>query len=164
MEYIEIGKIHNTFGIKGQLKVECRTDFPEERYAEGSTVYIGEEKFPLVVKDARFHKGSLLVLFEAHEDINLVEKYKGMSIYKSLEDIEPLEDGYYFRDIEGLDAYVGDSKVGYVQYMEEGTPFNYMRIKKEDGTSSLVPFSDVFVEEVDLENHLVRIVKMEGLL
>ena len=43
MEYILIGKIVNTFGIKGELKVEVHTDFVEERYSGGSTFYIGDD-------------------------------------------------------------------------------------------------------------------------
>ena len=83
MEYVNIGKIVNTFGIRGELKVASNTDFVDERFRKGSTVYIGEEHIPFTVANHREHKGFLLVSFKDHEDINLVEKYKNMMIYKS---------------------------------------------------------------------------------
>ncbi len=166
MKYILIGKILNTFGLKGDLKCEVYTDFPEERFAEDSMIYLSERYLPFTVKEYRYHKGNMLLVLKDHEDINLVERYKGMNIYKAEEDIEPLEEGeYFFRDIIGLDAYVEEDKTGKVIVMEEGTPFNYMRILKDsDQKEYLVPFSPVFVKEVDLEKKLVRIIRMEGLL
>ncbi|MBR4461791.1 MAG: 16S rRNA processing protein RimM [Erysipelotrichaceae bacterium] len=165
MEYILIGKIVNTFGIKGELKVYSYTDFVEERFKKGSKVYLGEEHLPFIVKSCREHKGMLLVLFETNEDINLVEQYKDFEIYKAEEDIETLKDGYYFRDLKDLDVYVDDVLVGKVLKVEEGITANNLRIlKTEDGKEYLVPFLPVFVEKVDLEKRRIDIVRMEGLL
>ena len=165
MEYILIGKVVNTFGIKGELKVDPYTDFVEDRFKKGSKIYLGEEHLPFVVKSCREHKGMLLLLLEAHVDINLVEKYKDFEIYKADEDIEPVKDGYYFRDLKDLDVYVGNERVGRVLRVEEGIKANHLRIlKNDDKKEYLVPFLPVFVEKVDLENKRIDIVKMEGLL
>lgn len=165
MEYILIGKIINTFGIKGELKVISYTDFVAERFSKGSKVYLGEEHLPFVVKSCREHKGHLLLLFEAYEDINLVEKYKEYEIYKAIEDIEPLKDGYFFRDLKDLDVYVEEEHIGKVLKVEEGISANNLRIlKNSDHKEYLVPFLPVFVENVDLEHKKIQIVKMEGLL
>ena len=105
MEYVTIGKIVNTFGIRGEVKVDSYTDFEKERFKKDSTVYIGEEHLPLQVAGYRQHKGFLLVCFKDHEDINLIERFKGKMIYKSKEDIKPLKKGeYYFSDLMGLNA------------------------------------------------------------
>ncbi len=165
MEYILIGKVVNTFGIKGELKVYPYTDFIEERFKKGSKVYLGEDYLPFVVKSYREHKGMLLVLFEANEDINLVEKYKDYEIYKAKEDIEMLQDGYYFRDLKDLDVYVENEAIGKVLQVEEGITANNLRIlKNSDQKEYLVPFLPVFVENVDLDQKRIDIVKMEGLL
>ena len=166
MEYVNIGKIVNTFGIKGELKVASNTDFVEERFKKGSTVYIGEEHLPFTVLNHREHKGFLLVSFRDHEDINLVERYKNMMIYKSKDDIKPLKKGeYYFSDLKDLEVYVEDRHVGKVLKVEEGVRHNYLRIlKEEDGKEYLVPFMDVFVQGVDLDQKRIDVIKMEGLL
>ena len=166
MEFVEIGKILNTFGIKGELKVASNSDFVEERYKKGSLVYVGEQHIPFKVKSVRTHKGFLLVLFEDNEDINLVEKYKNMFIYKSKDDIKPLKDGeYYFSDLRDLDVYVDNKYVGKVLKVEEGISSNNLRIlKQEDNKQYLVPFLPVFIKNVDLDNNRIDIVYMEGLL
>ena len=167
MEYVNIGKIVNTFGIKGELKIASYTDFVEERFKKGTEVYIGEDHIPFTVAHHREHKGFLLVAFKDNEDINLVEKYKGMMIFKSKDDIKPLKKGeYYFSDLKDLDVYVEDEYVGKVLNVEEGVRNNNLRIlKKADGKQYLVPFlMDIFIENVDLKEKRIDVVKMEGLI
>lgn len=165
MEYVIIGKIINTFGIKGELKVYTTTDFISERFKSGSTVYIGEEYIPMIIKSYHAHKGFLLVLFETYEDINLVEKYKNMLIYKAKKDIKPLKEGeYYFSDLRDLDVYINDKCVGKVLRVEEGIRNNNLRVKKPDGKEVLVAYLKPFIEKVDLENKAIYLKDIEGLL
>lgn len=165
MEYVVIGKIINTFGIKGELKVYVTTDFVSERFKKGSNVYIGDEYIPMIVKSYHEHKGFLLVLFETYEDINLVERFKNMLIYKSKDDIKPLKEGeYYFSDLRDLDVYINNDCVGKVLRVEEGIRNNNLRIKKLDGKEVLVAYLKPFIEKVDLENNAIYLKDIEGLI
>ena len=166
MEYVVIGKILNTFGIKGELKADAYTDFVEERFKKDSTVYIGEEHVPFVMRSYRQHKGFYLLSFKDVDDINLVEKYKGMLLYKAKSDIPKLKEGeYYFSDLKDLDVYVDDKKIGKVLQVEEGIAANNLRIlKDEDRKEYLVPFLPVFIRNVDLDEKRIDIIQMEGLL
>ena len=164
MNYIRIGKIINTFGIKGELKVESHTDFIEERYKKGSLVYLGEKHMPLVVSGYKIHKGFIIVSFKNFEDINLVLNFKNQFLYKAEEDIETLKEGeYYFKDLRDLNVFVENKKVGKVIRVEEGVTYNFLRIKKGD-EEVLVPNIKAFVLNVDLLNKRIDITKMEGLL
>lgn len=164
MEFVKIAKIINTFGIKGELKLDVYTDFIDERFKKGTTVYVGENKLAFVVKNYKIHKDFLLVQFKDNEDINLVEKYKNMYIYKNKDDIKPLKDGeYYFSDLVNLDVYVQDKLIGKVLKVESGISSNYLRIQTND-EEKLVPFLPVFIESVDLENKKIMIKKVDGLL
>lgn len=164
MEFVRIGTIINTHGIKGELKIENHSDFIEERYEKGSYVYIGEQYIKETVKTYRIHQGYVLLLLEGKENINLIEKYKGLEIYKDSSDIKPLKEGYYFKDLVGLDVYQSDKKVGCIMSCEEGVKSNFIRILKEDKKEVLVPFLDNFILNVDLESNRLDIVEMEGLL
>lgn len=164
MEYIKIGKIINTFGIKGELKVDCYTDFIDERFRKDTTVYIGEDKLPFVMKNHKIHKGFLLIQFKDNEDINLVEKYKNMYIYKSKDDIKPLEDGqYYFSDLKDLNVYVNEKCIGKVLRVESGISSNYLRILTNN-EEKLVPYLPAFIIKVDLNERKIEINNIEGLL
>ncbi len=166
MNYVKIGKIVNTFGIKGELKVDIYTDFVEERFKKNSSIYIGEKYNEFVVKSYRIHKGFLLLLLKDNEDINLVEKMKNMYIYKNKDDIKPLKKGeYYFSDLKDLDVYVENELIGKVLKVEEGVTHNNLRVlKNEDNKEYLVPFIPVFIKNVDIDNKRIDINKIEGLL
>ena len=164
MEFIKIGKIINTFGIKGELKLDVYTDFIDERFKKDTTVYVGEDKIAFVMKNFKIHKDYLLIQFKDNEDINLVEKYKNMYVYKSKDDIKPLKEGeYYFSDLINLDVYVNEELIGKVIKVESGIRSNYLRINTND-QEKLVPFLPAFIEKVDLQNKKIVVKKIEGLL
>ena len=77
-DYLNVGKIVNTQGIKGEVRVISKTDFPEERYQKGLCYYYFKRKAPieLVVKSHRKHKNFDILSFEGHPNINDVEKYR----------------------------------------------------------------------------------------
>lgn len=164
MEFIKIAKIINTHGIKGDLKLNVYTDFIEDRFEAGSIIYIGEKHIKEKVDSYRFHKNALLLKLEGKADINLVEKYKNMEIYKSSDDIKELDEGYYFSDLKDLDVYCEDKLVGKVMYMEEGVTCNYLRVKTKENEVLIPYIENVFIEKVDLDKKRVDIKKMEGLL
>ena len=164
MEYVLIGKVLNTHGIKGDLKIECYSDFPLDRFKKDSFVYLGEDYLKLQVNDCRKFKEFYLLSFVDLLDINLVEKYKDLLIYKAVDDIKPLEEGkYFFKDIRDLDVIVGGNKIGKVLYMESGVKYNFMRIKV-DKKEVLVPYLPQFVKKVDLNSKTIELFNVEGLL
>lgn len=167
MNYVYIGKLAKAFGLKGEMKIEVDTDFISERFKKGSFVYfLSEDQYlPFKVKNYRMHNDALLVSFEGYEDINLIEKYKGLKIYKSKDDIKPLKKGeYYFSDLENLDVYVNDKIVGKVLRVEEGPLYNLLRIVKNDNKQALVPYINVYVLDVDINKNRIDITDLEGLL
>ena len=167
MEFIKIGKIIKPFGLKGEMKIDTYTDFIKERFMRDSFVYILKDSnyVPYQVAKYRMHKGQLLLTLKDYEDINLIEDLKNLDIYKNKADIKSLKKGeYYFSDLRDLDVFVKDIKVGRVLRVEEGPKYNYLRVIKEDGSSSLVPFIDNFISKVDLDDKRIDINHIEGLL
>jgi len=165
MDYVVIGKIINTHGIKGELKVNSYSDFDSIRYEKGSKVYVGDDYKEYEVLSFKKHNGFTLVLFKGYEDINLVEKLKDKLIYKAKSDIKPLKKGeYYFSELRDLDVYIDDQMVGKVLRVEEGMRNNNLRIQTLDKKEHLIPYLPQFVLNVDLDNKRIDIVNMEGLL
>lgn len=169
MEYIEIGKIINTHGIKGEVKIESWSDFDELRYEKGNVVYIEHEGefVPVRVKSYREHKGFPLVVFEGYENINLVEPFKNCIILMDADDRQELEDGeYYMDELIGLDVFDEDGKkLGVLVDMEPTNGAqNNLRIEMEDGKTFLVPYVDAFVKDIDMDENRMVIHFEEGLL
>ncbi len=165
MEYVKVGHIVNTFGIRGELKVECLTDFPEIRFKKQQELYIKKDnKYnSVIVKNMRQHKGMLLVLFEGLENINLVEKYKECDIYINKEAVHILPIGeYYYFELEGCQVYNNNSFIGTVSDVEEGYQ-TVLRIRNEE-REVLVPYVDAFIRNVDINQKRIDVNLIEGFL
>lgn len=160
MNLMKIGKIVNTFGIKGDLKVLSDSEFVEERFKVGSTIYLKDQS-PLKISGFRIHNGNILIRVNDSNDINEVEKLKTEDIYIDQDALAPLEGEYYLFQLENLDVYIDDKLSGKV--IEVSKPSQtVLRIKLED-REILVPFVDAFIKSVDLENNRLDINMIEGL-
>lgn len=167
-KYIRIGRMINTHGIKGEIKIRSYSDFDEQRYVKGNTIYmkVNEEMMPLTVKSYRVHKGFPLVSFEELKDINAVEKYRECELYITDDMREELDEGYYYDELEGLDAYDTEGNLlGTTIGIEEtnGAQDN-LRIETKSGKTFLVPYIEEFIVEVDLDENRIVIAMQDGLL
>ena len=113
MNYFNVGKIVNTQGLQGELRVLSVTDFSEERFKKGSKLSIFDDKNQFVMEveiaSHRKQKNFDIVKFKGLYHINDVEKYKGCSLKVAEEDLADLEeDEFYYHEIIGLDVYEGD--------------------------------------------------------
>lgn len=163
-EYIYIGEIINTFGIKGELKIFTESDFIEERFAKGKSIFfkVGKEYQEHKVTKHRVHKSNVLLIIDDLFDINLVEQYVGCEVYaSSLDDLDLDEDDYYVDDLVDMEVYntLGDY-LGIVTDVLE-MPRGYLLEVKDKEKKMLIPFVEAFVKEI-LEDKII-IEEIEGL-
>ena len=166
MELKLVGNITTTHGIKGEVKVKSDTSF--DRFFKGSILYLknNESTIKIEINSHRFHKGFDLITFNSITNINDVLKYVGMDIYVDVSDLDELEEGeFYFDDLIDLIAY-DDSGVelGKIIDINEVPQGIILVLEKLDKTTSLIPFVDEFIKEVNLEEQKIIIVPIEGLL
>ncbi len=168
MDKVRVGKIVNTFGLRGELKVKSFTDFPEDRFRSNSIVYLEKdgELIEKIIAGFREHKGLFLLRFKGEDSINDVEKYKNSDLFVLRSELHELEPGeYYFFELKDFDVVTEENEVvGKVKQVEEGTVSNYLRIEKENHETILVPFIDAFVKKVDKEKKVIIIQPIEGLI
>jgi 16S rRNA processing protein RimM len=167
MEFIRIGKVANTHGIHGHLKIVSESDYRNVYLKKGNTVYFEtkREAIPMVVKNSKEHKGNMIVLFENVNNINDVEKYQGAYVSIDAEHlIAPNEDEFYHFELVGLDVFLEDGKhIGKVtKIMETGA--NDVLYIEGDRDPVLIPFLNQFVPTVDLENEKIIITPIEGMI
>ena len=104
-EYIVLGKIVNTFGIKGEVKILSDFEYKDRLFIPGKNLYIGEEKKEERVNTYRIHKNFDLLTFKGYTNINEILKYKGKFIYFKRCDLELKENEYLLNDLIGLEVY-----------------------------------------------------------
>lgn len=168
---IKVGRIVNTFGIRGQIKVIADTDFPEERFARGAQLHIldnNQSIAQVVVEQAHLHKGTYLITLEGYHNINQVEIYKGMWLAIDPEDQHELEDdAYYHHQIIGLEIITTQGQaLGKVkEILSLGSNDVWVVKRTQPGKKdALIPFIEDVVKNVNLEKGQATIELMEGLI
>lgn len=148
---IIIGKILNTHGIKGTLKVQPITG-DINRFSYLKYVVIDENRID--VKKCEIRKDLVYMDLLGYEDINKVLKFKGKYIYVYPEDRMKLREGEYFQDdIIGLKCFdMEGNYLGKVKSIIENPVHDIYEVLTEDGKSSFVPAISQFVKEINLEN------------
>jgi 16S rRNA processing protein RimM len=166
MSFYEIGKILKPHGLKGVVKVKAYTDFLDERFAKGQTIYIdnGSTKIMCEIISYRVTKGDVYIACKGYEDINLVESWRQKTVYVHKDDLHALKDNeYYVRDLIGLSVYL-DDKIGEVIDIYSHTKDDILVVKRPHQKNALIPLRDEFVKAIDLAQKRIVINDMEGLL
>jgi len=167
MEYIAIGTITNTHGIRGALKVKTDSDFKEERYSKGNILYIKfKNEYRQVTVNSYFSKGSLdVVTFDELNTIEEAEIYKGSTLYVEDSNRQKLgKDTFYFDMLIGLDVYQANQLVGKVKAIMQVPQGEMLRVERDNDKDALVPFSKQFVTKVSLDEQRIDVIDLEGLL
>lgn len=165
MEYLIVGKIINTHGIKGEVRVQPLTN-DIKRFKDLKTVYIGESKELLNIEKAREHKNGLIIMFKEYDNINQVLKYKESDIYIDIEDrVELPEDNFFIFELIGLEVYdLKDNYIGEVIDIIQGSSNDIYLIRSERDKEIMIPGVKRFIKSIDMENKSIKIDPIEGMI
>lgn len=161
MNYICIGKIVNTHGIKGEIRILSDFPYKKEIYAHGNSLYVGKNKTKLTINTYRHHKIFDMVTFDGINDINDVIKYKGEMIYFDRDEVKL--PGLIDSDYIGLNVYDGSSFIGSVTSVMKNKPNDILVVEK-DKKRNLIPNIPVFIKSIDLDKKAIYIESIEGLI
>lgn len=163
---LEIGKIVNTHGLRGEVKVTVWMDSPED-FEDIKNVYVKkrreEEKF--TVKNIKYQKNNLIVKFSELNDINTAEQYKNCVLYAERDELGELPEGvYYIADLIGLEVYNEDGeKIGVLADVFNTGANDIYDVKREGKKNLLLPAIDDVLLETDIEGGRIVVHVMEGL-
>jgi len=169
-EFFNVGKIVNTHGIKGEVKVVRITDF-EERFKPGNQLYLflknNSEPIKLTIKNYRKHKQFDMLQFEDHPSINDVEHFKQGILKVHQDDRQPLEEegSYYYHEIIGCEVETTTGEVlGSISEILSPGANDVWVVKRKNDKDLLIPYIEQIVKKVDVKEKVVTIEPMEGLL
>ena len=163
---LEIGKIVNTHGLRGEVKVVPWTDSPDDFEAvEKVFLKIKSEYMPLTVKAVRYQKNNLIVKFREFDNINDVEAFKGATLYCDRDELGELPEGVYsIVDLIGLTVVSDEGDVvGVIADVFNTGANDIYDVKREGKKNLLLPVIDEVVKEIDMEKGQVTVHIMEGL-
>lgn len=171
MKYYEVGKIINTHGIKGEVKVLSTTDFASQRFAPGKILYIDQQNdqqnalLKVKIKTVRRFKQFYLLSFFEHFTLTAVEKFKNTKLLIAEDQQEPLEKGsFYYHQIIGLT--VVDPKLGVIGQIKEIMSLganDVWVVRRTAKSDLLLPAIQDVIKKIDLENQKVEVELPDGL-
>jgi 16S rRNA processing protein RimM len=163
---LEAGKIVNTHGLRGEVKVVAWTDYPED-FEDIEYVYVkrktGDEK--LHISSIKYQKNNLIVKFAEIKDINEAEKYKNQVIYVERDMLGELPEGvHYIADLLGSTVVdVNGAKIGVIEDVFNTGANDIYDVKREGKKNMLIPVINDVVKNIDIENKIITVEIMEGL-
>lgn len=169
-KWFNVGKIVNTHGVRGEVRIISKTDFADERYKTGNKLFLfmPQSKVPteLIVKSHRTHKNFDLVTFEGYDNINQVEIMKGGILKVNENQLGSLDtDEYYYHEIIGcLVKTESGEELGKITEILSPGANDVWVIKGKGGKEILIPYIEDVVKEVSIEEKTVIIDPIEGLL
>lgn len=158
-QYIEAGKIVNTHGVRGEVKIQVWLDSPEfmRRF---KTLYIDSKPVRLV--SSRAHKGFLIAMLEGVEDINAAMSLKNKTVYIDRADAKLKKGEYFLCDIIGLRVETENGElVGTLEDILE-TPASSVYIVRGEA-EHMIPAVPEFVLKTDAENGIITVRLIEGM-
>ena len=168
-EFLNVGKIVNTHGIRGEVRVISQTDFPEERYRKGQRLTLfRENKAPLelTVAGHRKHKNFDLLTFEGYPTINDVEPLRDGILKVSKDELSELtENEYYYHEIIGLTVIDEQAReLGKIKEILSPGANDVWVVQRKGKKDALIPYIESVVKQIDLDKGVVHIEIPEGLL
>ena len=169
MEYLSLGKIVDSFGVDGTVKIYSTTSFGEKRYKKGSKVFIynpqsNERNECEVVK----YRHSGFFDFVKFEEVNNPEDataLKGYEVQVVKDNNFLNKDTYFYSDLRGCVVKDENGKeLGTVKEVEEFPAQITLRVMRKGANDFFVPFIKEFIKSVDIDGKIIVIHVIEGLL
>lgn len=162
MNYICVGKINGTHGLKGELKLKSDFIYIDRVLKPNFSFFIGDSKDEINLLKFRYHNGLYLLTFAGYEDINLVEEFRDKYLYVLRDDIELRDDELLFDDYIGLLAYYKNNNLGTINDVINCGNNNYVFYIKGE-KEILIPVNKKFIEKVVI-NDKIMFKDVEGLI
>ena len=158
MKFINIGKIVNTHGIKGEVRMLSDFKYKDKVFKKGMKFYIGKDKKEYIVNSYRFHKIFDMFTFEGYNNINEVLDIKGKQVFINNDDLV-LDDGeIYIDNLIGYDVIIDGKNIGTVTSVMHMKANDVLRVNDE----ILIPYVKSFI--IKIEDNKIYVENIGGLL
>lgn len=153
-----VGKIVNTFGIKGELKVVSSFEAADRVFMVNNLIYIKDVAYK--ISGVRFHKNNYLVEVNGIKDINLIEYLIGNDIYFDMDDLNLTCDEYLISELIDYEVYSDDKLIGKVTDYDDNKINPLIKVNNK----FYIPLKGNFVKNVDKDKKIIYTTLIDGLM
>ena len=158
MELLNVGKIVNTFGIKGELKVVSRFEMAKKVFVKNNKIIINDITY--TISNVRFHKNNYLVEINNIKDINEVTKFIGFDIYFNKEDLNLNDNEYIISELVGYKVIEDNQNVGIITDYDDNMINPLIKVNDK----FYIPLKGNFINSVDKTNKVINVNDIKGLM
>ena len=166
-QFLRVGVISSTHGIRGEVKVYPTTDDPE-RFLELDEVILdtGREHKILEIEGVKFFKKQVILKFKGYDNINDIEKYLKKDLLVDREHaVELGENENFIADLIDMEVVTDEGKVlGTLTDVIETGANDVYAVKTPEGKEILLPAIRDCILDVDVDEKRMTVHVMEGLL
>lgn len=164
MEYIYVGYMASTHGIKGEIKLKSNFNLKTKAFSINNNIYIGNNKEEYKITSYRTHKGYDMIILEGFDNINDVLKFKGQKFYVLRDDLSLNEDEIIDTDLLNIEVLVDNKKIGYIKSIESITTTKKILVIDIEGKEVLIPYEKEFIDHIDLNKKCIYIKPIKGMI
>ena len=162
-EFLEIGKIVSTHGIRGEVRFECWCNSPSD-LIKIKNMYIGKDKKQISV-NCRPHKNIAIIKIDGIDTVEAAAELRNTVLFIKRGDIKLKEGEHFIQDIIGLDIVDTDSQkiYGKVTNVISTGANDVYEMKDEKAKLFYIPVIKDVVKKIDIEDGKIYIHPMKGL-
>ena len=160
MGYLYIGKLVNTHGIKGEVRILSNFRHKDKVFIKDFKFYVGKDKKEYIVESYRKHKNFDMVVFKGYYDINLIEHLKGSLVYINKSDLHLDKNTFLAVDLIGFSVIINDKLIGVINEVLD-TPANEVLVLDN---KVMIPYVKAFINNVNVDKKEVIVNDVKGLL
>lgn len=164
-QFLEIGKIVSTHGIKGEVRVQPWCD-DGEFLTEFDRLYLRRGEQSVEVEHAYVHKNIVVMKLSGIDTMNAAQSMRNQILYMNRDDVELEEGTYFIQDLIGLTVIDADNpakEYGVLCDVTQTGANDVYHIKNEQGTVTMIPAVPLVVKETNLEEGFMKISPIPGL-
>ena len=161
-QFVAVGRILSPVGVRGEVRAEVLTDFPE-RFSANANIYIDGRE--VNIQSCRWHRGRAILKLTGTDDIEGAQKLRGRFLEILESQLRPLpEDEYYQFQLLNLEVWTTDGRLlGQIaQILPTGS--NDVLVVPTDKGDLLIPAIEDVVKSVDLDEGRITIDVIDGLV
>ncbi len=159
MDYVYVGRIITTHGIKGELKIRSSFEYKNKVFVVGQKLFIGENKECHEILSYRKHQEYDMVVLSDILDIDKAIGYKKELVYALKSDISLKNNEYLDSDLYGFTCFFNNEKIGIVKKITFEGRENFV-IRLDSGI--IIPKNNHFIESIDFDAKKIIFKNLEG--
>lgn len=163
-DFIYIGKIVNTHGIKGELRILSNFEYKDRVFIENRRIYIGEKHEEEIIASYRYHKIFEMITLKGYNNINQVLKYLNKDVFIRKNDLSLEKDEFLISDLINLRILLNNENVGEVLGVKETGNNNKVMETIINGKKVLIPLHKSFIKRIDLKDKFIELELIEGMI